>query len=90
MSKINDKFLELIETKFGANARRAMEHMQEAGILHEGDAKRYVVLHSYATSFVNSDKTDLQIRIDVAEDCACSPEVVYSYFTKCKNIQDIA
>lgn len=89
MSKIEDRFLELIEHKFGKQGRDAIEHLRNSGILHEGDARRYVILHSYATRFVTSDKTDLQIRIDVSEECACSAEVVYSYFTKCKNIQDI-
>lgn len=86
MSKIEERFLELIEQRFGKEGRAAIEHLCEAGILHEGDAKRYVIMKAYVDKFLTTDLVDVQLRSDVSAEFACGPDLVYWYLRKTKNI----
>lgn len=76
MNKIEERFAALMREQFGEGAGQAIVHLQQAGIIHTGNARRYVIAHEVRNRIANTTDTPRSICIMLSQEMHCDERTV--------------
>lgn len=76
MNKIEERFAALMREQFGEGAGQAIVHLQQAGIIHTGNARRYVIAHEVRNRIANTTDTPRAIFIALSSELHCGISTV--------------
>lgn len=76
MNSIERRFAELMVEQFGDQAGQIVAHLQQAGMIHTGNARRYVIAHEVRRRIAETADTPNRIFLALSLEMHCDERTV--------------